>query len=183
MSLLICALLAVSMAVPLEAQRTPSDPVASVYVQLVASHFNLPAGEASILLEDLPAVDELPVLLLVARESGIPPAAVLSRRYRTDPGGISWVAVARQLNLGAGVFYVDIPEADLDARSRRAVELFQATPRAGWNGLELDDAEVVTLTHVRFLSRQVGVSKGEVLQARARSDSWVAAIQHVLGVP
>jgi len=179
----LCVVLGSVYAAPLEGQRAPSDPMTSVYVQLVSSHFGLPAGEASLLLEDLGETEQLPVLLLLSRESGIPPAAVLSRRYRAGPSGISWVAVARQLNLGAAVFHVDIPEDEVDDRVRRAMDLFRGTSRANWNALDLEDAEVVALTHVRFLSRQVGVSKGEVLAARAQSGSWVEAIQHVLGVP
>jgi hypothetical protein len=169
--------------VPVDGQRIAPDGPTAFYVQLVATHFNVDAGEVSILLEDVRDPDHLPVLLTLSRESGIPPAAVLSRRYRGGPNGEAWVSVARQLNLGAGAFYVEIPEAEVDDRTRRAAELFRNTSRANWNALDLNDAEVVALANVRFLSRQLGVGKGEVLSARARSDSWADCVRHLLGVP
>jgi len=168
-----------SMPAPAQAQQVQPG-LSSVYVQLMASHFGVPAGEASLLVEDMERMEDLPVVLLLARESGLAPTVILSRRQR---GPTSWVQVAQQVQLGAGVFHVEIPADEVDDRIRRSVELFAGTPRAQWASLALDDDEVVSLTHVKVLSRHLTVGKGRVLQAREQAGSWVESIPHLMGVP
>ena len=156
----------------------------SVYTQLVASHFGVPSGEARLLVEDLERAEDLPVVLLLARESGLSPSVILSRRQRGAPTQHTpWLEVARQVQLGGGVFYVEIAADQVDDRVRRPMGLFEGTPRAQWAGLDLTDDEVVDLTHVKVLSRHLMVEKGRVLEARERAGSWVASIPQLMGVP
>lgn len=156
----------------------------SVYTQLVASHFGVPSGEAQLLVEDLERTEDLPVVLILARESGLSPSVILSRRQRGAPAQRTpWLEVARQVQLGGGVFYVEIAADQVDDRVRRPVGLFEATPQAQWAGLDLTDDEVVDLTHVKVLSRHLTVEKGRVLEAREAAGSWVGSIPQLMGVP
>ncbi|GEM_PF-1837891 len=156
----------------------------SVYIQLIASHFGVPPGEAQLLVEDLERTEDLPVVLLLARESGLSPSVILSRRQRGAPAQRTpWLEVARQVQLDGGVFYVEIAADQLSDRVRRPMGLFNQTPRAQWAGLDLTDDEVVDLTHVKVLARHLTVDKGRVLEAREATGSWVGSIPQLMGVP
>lgn len=177
--------LALALAFPqlVEAQADDrGNPLATTYVRVVASHFDVPPAEGDLLAEEGIRLEELPAALLIARETGLSPSVILSRRQR-GATPVPWMAVARQVNLGASVFWVEIAEGDRDDRARAALSGFDATDRSGWDGLELSDDQIITLTNVRVLSRGLGVPKGETLGARERSGSWISSLQFLLGVP
>jgi hypothetical protein len=150
------------------------------YERVVSLHFDLPEGEARLLLEEGIQLEELPVVLLLARERGVSPSVVISRRTRSDPS-TTWLQVAAQMDLGAGVFHVELGEEDLDRSTRRSAELFRSTPRERWDALALTDDEVITLANVRVLSRSLGVPEGRVLHARGEAGSWVGAVDLLVG--
>lgn len=168
---------------PLNAQRgAAGDAAVAAYTRVMASAFDIPVAEASLLLEEGIQAQELPVVLLMARESGLSPAVILSRRNR---GGQprAWIQVAGEVNLDAGAFHVEIPEAELDDRGRQATEGFRSTPRAGWSTLSLSDEQIIVLTNVRVLARELDVARGDVLAARERAGSWPGSLQFLFGVP
>lgn len=158
--------------------------VEAAYLRMISAHFGISSTEATHMAEDLGSAEEVPVVFLLARESGLSPSVVLSRRQRVGPTGATpWTQVARQLQLGAGSFHVEVPDDEVDDRIRGALNAFQAVPRARWTEVELSDADVVSLAHLQVLSRQLGVSKGEVLRARTTAGSWVESIRHLMGSP
>jgi hypothetical protein len=139
------------------------------YVRLMSIHFELPSGEAERLLEGRLAADELPVVLFLARESGIAaPALVAMRR-----AGSAWSALGRRAGVGGDRFHVEIPDAAVDARVVRIQERFSATPRSGWAALDFTDDEVITLVHLQVLTRQFNVPVEQVLRARADAATWI----------
>ncbi len=161
---------------------TPSEAMVAAYVRVVAGEFGLPAAEASLLVEEGIRPEELPVALLLARESGLAPSVIVSHRQRG--GGLApWVSVSRQVGLGASVFHAEIPEEELDDRGRAALAAFRSAPRSEWDGVQLDDDHAMTLANVRVLSRGLQVSRAETLAARERAGSWPGSVQFLLGVP
>lgn len=147
------------------------------YVRLMSIHFDLPAGEAERLLEGRLAADELPVVLFLARESGIAaPALVAMRR-----AGTSWSALGRRAGVGGDQFHMEIPESAVDARVVRIHERFSATPRSAWASLDFTDDEVITLVHLQVLTRQFHVPVERVLRARADSPSWIEVPARLAG--
>jgi hypothetical protein len=140
-----------------------------VYVQVVADHFQISTSEAELLLEGRFAIDNLPVVLFVSRETGLAPSAVVALRR----SGTSWMAVARRLTLTAARFHVAIPEGDVDERTRRAHDLYRTVPQGEWSRIELTDEEVITFVHLRVFADQLRASPGATLRARAAAASWV----------
>lgn len=139
------------------------------YVQVVADHFGVPTSEAEILLEGRIAIDNLPVVLFVSRETGLSASAVLALRRSAT----SWSAVSRRLSLPVQRFHVRVPEGDVDERIRRADGLFRSTAQADWDRIELTDEEVVTYVHLRVLGDQLRAAPGAILRARGSVGSWV----------
>jgi hypothetical protein len=54
---------------------------------------------------------------------------------------------------------------------------FDATPRSDWPSIELSDPEVVGLVNIQFIGSALGVPPARVLEAAARTGSWVAAFR------
>lgn len=150
---------------PAGAQVTPEQ---EAYARVVAAHFQMPPGEAVLLMEGPMAGEELPVVLFYARETGMAPAALVALRR----GGASWLDLGRRHGLGNAALFVEIPDGDVDGSVQRVQRLYTETPRDRWDTISLSDAEVVVLVHLRVFTRQFGVSPGEVLRARARAGSW-----------
>ncbi|TVP47972.1 MAG: hypothetical protein EA350_03920 [Gemmatimonadales bacterium] len=147
------------------------------YLRVMAVHFNLPPGEVGRLMEERMAADELPVVLFMSRESGIAPTALLAMRR----SGTSWSRVAARYGVGADRYHVEIPEAAVDARVRRIHDQYASTPRGAWGGIEFTDDEVVTLIHLRVLSRRFEVPVARVLQVRGQSPSWIEVPARLAG--
>jgi hypothetical protein len=147
------------------------------YLRVMSAHFDLPPGEAGRLMEERMAADELPVVLFMSRESGIAPTALLAMRR----SGASWSELGARAGVGGDRLYVEIPEAAVDARVRRIQDQYAATPRSAWGGIRFTDDEVVTLIHLRVLSRRFEVPAARVLQVRAQSPSWIEVPARLAG--
>jgi len=147
------------------------------YLRIMSAHFELPPGEAGRLMEERMAADELPVVLFMSRESGIAPTALLAMRR----SGASWSELGARAGVGGDRLHVEISEAAVDARVRRIQAQYGATPRSAWGGLRFTDDEVVTLIHLRVLSRRFEVPVARVLQVRAQSPSWIEVPARLAG--
>lgn len=141
----------------------------ATYLGVMATYFQVSPVEVEILLEGRGGIDELPVLLLLARETNMAPAALSAGRR----GGATWMALLRRFGLNASHIHVQLAEGDVDPRVARAWGLYRETDRGSWDQLDFTDEEIITLVHLKVLSRHHGVDPGRVLQARAGSGSWV----------
>lgn len=160
-------LLALLPALPAASQAQAGD--RSTYLGAMVTYFQVSPLEAEILLEGRGSIDELPVLLFLARDTGMSPAALSASRR----GGATWMTLLRRFGLSAGDLFVPLAEADVDARVERVWTLYRDTARTDWERIELTDEEVITLVHLEVLSRHHGVDPGQVLRTRSGSESWV----------
>lgn len=139
------------------------------YLRAVARYFSMPATEVVILSEwELPA-DEIPVVLFVARRSGVSPEAVVALRE----SGQSWGQLTRRYRITPSALHVPIrdeaPAGSLDA----AYGQFRVTPVAQWDGLTLSDADIVGLVNVRVLSQVLGLSAERVAAETGSTAGYV----------
>jgi hypothetical protein len=141
----------------------------STYLAVMATYFQVSPMEVEILLEGRNAIDELPVLLLLAQETGMSPAALSASRR----GGATWMVLLRRFGLNAAHLHVPLQAADVDARVERVWTLYRDSDRSAWERIELTDEEVITLVHLKVLSRHHGVDPGRILGTRAAVGSWV----------
>jgi len=161
-------------AVRASAQDSTADRQAALdtYVRVLSTHFRLPQTEVRILAEGRVPADELAVALRIARFSGIPPVSLLAQRR----SGEAWLLIARRYDLGAASFHVAIPDAQVDASVARVHALFRDSPPSQWDAIDLNDAEFVALANLLVLSSELGVSHGQILEARAAAGSFVGAV-------
>jgi hypothetical protein len=168
--LLLFLLVTLPLALPSGSEAQAGEPRdRSTYLAVMATYFQVSPMEVEILLEGRGAIDELPVLLLLARETGMAPAALSASRR----GGATWMNLLRRFGLNAAHLHVPLQAADVDARVERVWALYDDLDRSAWERIELTDEEVITLVHLKVLSRHHGVDPGRILQARAAAGSWV----------
>lgn len=145
----------------------------AAYLQAISEYYRVPADEVRVLASwGRPAAD-IPVVLFVAGRGGVSPDAVMALRN----AGRRWGEIAGRWRLHAGDFHVPL-DASVDAGPLdRVYGEFRGRPGTGWPSIELQDAEVVGLVHLRFLTEYLGVPPGRVLAALARAGAGPAALQ------
>lgn len=139
----------------------------------VANHYHVPEREVIVLRDRRISDDELPVVLFIAREARVPVSRVLALRHR----GRSWWDISVTFGLRPDVYYVPVL-VDPGPPYGRAHGHYKK-PRREWDRIVLSDADLMHLVHVRFLSEHYGVRPDDVLQARGRHRTLVAAYSDI----
>lgn len=145
------------------------------YLRAVAEHFGAPEREVSVLAQWGLSAGEIPVVLHLADRAGVSPDVVVAQRRR----GGQWMEIARGLSVHAGDFHVPVdgPAGFLSAAYGR----FQEVEAPAWSGIQLTDAEVVGLVNVRFMSRSLGLSAGDVARGLGAGTDMVAGFAGLRG--
>ncbi|HZD03425.1 MAG TPA: hypothetical protein VE173_00860, partial [Longimicrobiales bacterium] len=115
--------------------------------------------------------DHVPVVLFLARRTGVSPDVLVSRHRR----GRSWAEVGERLGLDAGAFHVPLPEDASLGPLAAAYRRFASTPASGWSSIDLSDRDVVALVNIRFLGAVLAVPPARILEVAARAGSFVTA--------
>lgn len=147
-------------------ERGPGE---AAYFRAVALYFDLPESEIGILGDwDLPS-DEIPVVLFVARRSGVSAEALVALRE----SGHSWVQLARRYGIGAAALHVPLPNPRAAGALAPLYESFQGTPQSRWSEIRLEDANIVALVNIRVLSGALGLDPAVIAGRTAGTTSFV----------
>jgi hypothetical protein len=149
----------------------------TAYFHAVADHFGVPVQEVAILGEWDLVAEEIPVVLFLAKSSGVSPDAVVGLRR----GGRSWMDIADRFGLAVSVFHLRFPEGVPLGLLERAYGEFRGRPAREWGQVRLDDAEIVALVNIRVVSEQLSQPSLGVLRAREESGGFVAAYLRLRG--
>lgn len=147
------------------------------YFRAVADHFGLPLQEVDIVGDWDLAPDEVPVVLFVSRMAGVSSDVLISFRRNGSP----WMDVADRFGLDARSFHLDLPDDAPLGVLARAYEQFRTRDAGDWGRIRLEDAEIIALVNMRVLSGTTGVPALDVLRARERAGSFVAAFTSLRG--
>jgi hypothetical protein len=159
--LLACAIMA--------ADASAQDAAHADYFRSVARYFSLPPSEVAILAEWSIEPDEVPVVLFVARRSGVSPEAVVALR----DSGQSWASLASRYRVSPSALYVPIRD-DVDAGAlSRAYGDYRSISVSEWSSIRLTDEEIVGLVNVRVISQVLGLSVERVVSASGTTATWV----------
>ncbi len=144
-------------AAPITGQE--SSAVQADYLSAVARFFSLPSSEVSILSEWEISTDEIPVVLFVARRSGVSPEALVALRQ----AGRNWSELVARYGVGSSALHVPVPEdADVGALER-VYDGYRSTPVARWGNVRLSHDEVVDIVNVRLISQSLGLPAARVI--------------------
>jgi hypothetical protein len=156
---------------PGSAQQT--DP--AHYLQVMSAAFGVSVSEGQRLAGEGVPLEALPVVLFLARETGLAPSAILALRR----SGASWSALAIRSGVSFDRIVVELPEGVGSPHARSLAARLRATPRETWNTLQFDDDDVVFFVHVRGLTRHLELPVSRVVEATTPADSWVAAVRRL----
>ena len=135
------------------------DPDEVAFLRAVGEHFGTPRSEVLVLSRWGLSTREIPVVLRLSKRAGVSPDVVVAQRRHGD----AWMQIARGYSVHAGDFHVPI---DGSFGFLNAVcERFNARSASEWREISLSDEEVVGLVNVRFLSRALGMSPRQVIEA------------------
>ena len=152
---------------PLTAQASPA--ARAEYFEAVARFFNLPSSEVAILSEwEIPA-QEIPVVLFMARRSGVSPEALVALRE----AGQSWATLATRYRVGPSALHVPAADDVSAGALERVYEAYRSTPVARWSIIALSDEDVVGLVNVRLISQSLGIPAERVLGRTGSFGSYV----------
>ena len=155
-SLLIFTFLLAS-AAPISGQQ--SSAAKADYFSAVARFFSLPSNEVSILSEwEIPA-DEIPVVLFVARRSGVSPEALVALRQ----AGRNWSDLTERYGVDSSALHVPVPEDAHVGALERVYDGYRSTPVARWGNIRLSHDEVVDMVNVRLISQSLGLPAARVI--------------------
>lgn len=160
-------------AVPSGAQDTGAE---RAYFSAVARFFQLPESEIQILGDWNIPPDEIPVVLFVARRSGVSPEALVALRE----SGRSWTSLAARYGIGASVLHVPLRDIGAAGALTPLYERFRDTPVGQWGSLPLDDQDIVALVNVRVLSQSLGLASDEIARRTRASSSFVELYARLL---
>ena len=145
------------------------DAAHSDYFRSVARYFSLPADEVTILADWEIEPDEVPVVLFVARRSGVSPEAVVALR----DSGQSWSALTARFRVSPSALHVPIRDDAPAGALTQAYGHFRSTAVGEWHTVPLADHEIVGLVNVRVISQVLGLSAERVAAASGTMTTWV----------
>lgn len=130
------------------------------YFGAVAEFFQLPRSEVGILGDWRLEVDEIPVVLFVARRAGISPEALVALRQ----SGRGWAELVVRYGLDASHFHVPLPDQAQAGVLAEAFARYRALPVDRWSEITLSDADIVGFVNVRLLAQTLGLPPEAVLR-------------------
>ena len=144
----------------------------------VANYYAVPEREVIVIRERRIPDDEIPVALFIARRASVPWSRVVDMRLRGD----SWWNISVRLGLGPEIYYVPVAVSPGPPYGR-ALGHYKKKHRKQWSTIVLDDADIVNLVELRFLSEHYGASPERIIQLRGHDRDFVAIHADLRGEP
>ncbi len=141
------------------------------FFRAVGEYFSVPIQEVTIISDWNLSPDEVPVVLFLSQQGGVSPDALIGVRR----GGRPWLQVAGRFGVGPQAFHLSLPDGGELGSLTRAYSDFRRRSARDWGQVVLDDSDIVTLVNLRVLSEETGVPPLQVLRAREREGSFMAA--------
>lgn len=134
----------------------------------IGDYYHVPPAQVTVVREQRIPDEEIPVVFFIAGRAHVPPQAVMDFRLKGAP----WMDVAGHFGLGPDVFYVPVQKA-YGPPYGKAYGYFKHKKRKEWKQIRLEDADVVNLTNLRFLSEHYHYSPDQVAQWRGQGSNFV----------
>jgi hypothetical protein len=146
------------------------------YLEALSRAFGITEQEGARLTGEGLRLDELPVVLHLARETGLAPSGILALRR----AGASWGALALRAGVPWDRIVVPLPEGVGSPRAQTMARRLALGARDGASPVVLEDEEVTFLVHLRVLQRHFEFDVAEILRVEALSPgSWVGVVRRL----
>lgn len=131
-------------------------------------YFHRPAEEIVVLERTRIPDDDMPVVMFLAERARVSATVIWSHRQ----GGMHWADIATRYGLGADIFYVAL-SINPGPPYGRAYGHYRRVPRSHWHTIRLEDADIVNLVNLRFLSDYYGYPPERIVVWRSEGAPFV----------
>jgi hypothetical protein len=143
----------------------------------VGEHFHVPAQEVALLGDWGVPPQEVPVVLFIARRSGVSADVIASQRG----GGVGWIDLARRFGLDVPDFHLFLPEDAPLGELAPVYQEFSTRPAHRWRDIQLDDPDLIALVNLRVLSEELNTPPAQVLRIWLETEDFVACHWRIRG--
>jgi hypothetical protein len=133
-----------------------------------SEYYRIPESEIVIIRERNISDEEIPVVLFIARKARVPYAGVLDLRE----SGMSWIEITRHYRLNSEIYYVPAKETAGPVYGK-AYGYYMKHPRQEWGGARLDDADIVNLVNLKFISNRYGYAPERIMKMRSAGRNFI----------
>lgn len=120
--------------------------------------------------------EEIPVVFFIAQRAHVRPATIIDLRLR----GKTWMDITLHFGLSPGIFYVPLREVVVTGPPYgKAYGYYKKKPRKGWRKIVLDDADVINLVNLRFISEHYRYEPEKVIKLREGGKNFIVINEEV----
>lgn len=134
----------------------------------IGDYFHVPEREIIIIRERRVRDEEIPVVFFLAQRARVSHQPIIKMRL----SGMTWLEISLHYGLGPEIFYVPV-RVIKGPPYGRAYGYYKNKPRSGWKAIMLNDAEIIDLVNLRFISEYYGYPAEEVIRLRSGGDNFI----------
>ena len=168
-TLALCAVLAAGMGLARADDKfvVSAGEAANHYYLSLGDYFQITPERVAVARDKNVTNEELPVVFFIAQQSHMTVEQVIDYRGKDR----AWRKVAKHFGLGPEVFYVELKQPE--GPYGRPYAEFAKRSRDKWGKVNLEDADIVNLVNLRFLSEHYRVTSDQVVKWRAEGQRFV----------
>ena len=134
----------------------------------IGDYFHVPEREVIIIRERRVRDEEIPVVFFLAQRASVSHNTIIKMRL----SGMTWLEISLHYGLGPEIFYVPV-RVIKGPPYGRAYGYYRNKPRSAWKAIMLNDAEIIDLVNLRFISEHYGYPAEEVIRLRSGGDNFI----------
>ena len=134
----------------------------------IGDYFHVPEREVIIIRERRVRDEEIPVVFFLAQRASVSHNTIIKMRL----SGMTWLEISLHYGLSPEIFYVPV-RVIKGPPYGRAYGYYRNKPRSAWKAIRLNDAEIIDLVNLRFISEHYGYPAEEVIRLRSGGDNFI----------
>jgi len=134
----------------------------------IGDYFHVPEREVIIIRERRVRDEEIPVVFFLAQRASVSHNTIIKMRL----SGMTWLEISLHYGLSPEIFYVPV-RVIKGPPYGRAYGYYRNKPRSAWKAIRLNDAEIIDLVNLRFISEYYGYPAEEVIRLRSGGDNFI----------
>ncbi|HOD35943.1 MAG TPA: hypothetical protein PLR20_10715 [Syntrophales bacterium] len=136
----------------------------------VSNYFRVPEREVIHVRERGIHYNDLPVVFFMAARAHVAPGVIADLRL----GGMNWWDISVRYGIGPEVYYVPVPVVVKGPPYGKAYGHYKKHPRHQWNQIVLQDADIVNMVNLRYVSEYYDYPENRVMKMRGQGKDFVA---------
>lgn len=136
----------------------------------ISNYYRVPEREVVYVRERGIHYNDLPVVFFIAARAHVAPGVIMDLRL----GGMSWWDISVRYGIGPEVYYVPTTVAVKGPPYGKAYGYYKKHPRHQWNQIVLQDADIVNMVNLRYVSEYYDYPEDRVMKMRGQGKDFVA---------